>query len=154
MRLSTYLREDLVIHGMDASTQQGALEAFGAHLEMGGFLPSGGEAVEALKTREAAHTTVLGEGVAVPHATVGALPQMLLLVATTPEPIPFGPPEADLVDLFFVLLSPTGREGEHIKLLARICRLIRHPGVLDEIRGASGGEDLLDTILRVDSQHV
>jgi mannitol/fructose-specific phosphotransferase system IIA component (Ntr-type) len=58
------------------------------------------------------------------------------------------------VDLFFVLLSPPGREGEHIKLLARICRLAQHPEGLDEVRGATDGKALLEAILRLDSRHV
>ena len=64
------------------------------------------------------------------------------------------PAESEPVDLFFVLLSPPGREGEHIKLLARICRLAQHAEDLDEVRGATDTRSLLDTILRLDSRHV
>ncbi len=154
MRLSDYLVDDLVLNDLEALDTSEALEAFGALFEERGHLPSRGEAIQALTAREKAHTTCLGHGVAVPHATVPGLPKPLLLLATTATPIPFGPPDADPVDIFFVLLSPPGREGEHIKLLARICRLAQHPGDLDELRGATDGDSLLEAILRVDSQHV
>jgi len=154
MRLSDHLRDDLVVHGLEASDSSEVLRAFGALFEGVGLVRSGEEVAEALKTREDAHTTCLGEGVAVPHTTLPELDEMILLVATTSRPIPFGPPEAEPVGLFFVLLSPSGKEGAHIKLLARICRLVRHPGTLEELQGASAGNDLLDALLRVDSQHV
>jgi mannitol/fructose-specific phosphotransferase system IIA component (Ntr-type) len=154
MRLSDYLRDDLILHGLEAQDASGALEAFGALFEEKGHLPSRMEVVQALTAREESHTTCLGQGVAVPHATISGLPKPLLLVATTGTPIPFGPPESAPVDIFFVLLSPPGREGDHIKLLARICRLAQHPDDLDELRGAVNGGSLLEAILRVDSHHV
>ena len=154
MRLRDYLIDDLVLYDLEAQDTLGALEAFGALFEERGQVPSRVEAIRALAAREESHTTCLGHGVAVPHATVPGLSRPLLLVATTGTPIPFGPPETEPVDIFFVLLSPPGREREHIKLLARICRLAQNPGDLDELRGAGDGEALLEAILRVDSQHV
>jgi PTS system nitrogen regulatory IIA component len=154
MRLSNFLRADLVVHGLDASDKNEVLRKISAFLQEGGFVPSGDGVYEALRAREEAHTTALGEGVAVPHAVVPTLPEILLLVVSTTEPIPFGPPDTDLVDLLFTLLSPPGREAEHIKLLARICRLVRHPGFLEALRAAPGPAELFDAILAVDSQHV
>lgn len=154
MRLSRYLRDDLVVHGLEASDMLGALETLGGYFEESTLVPAKEGIVSALKKREDAHTTVLGDGVALPHATIANLPDVLLLVAAASTPVPFGPPDADPVDLFFVLLSPPGREGEHIKLLARICRLVRHPGFLQELREATDRDEMLQTILRVDSQHV
>ncbi len=154
MRLSDYVREDLVVHDLAASDMDGVLDAVGTHLVESGFLLSKDDAVKGLRAREEAHTTNLGGGIAVPHATIAPLPEALLLVARTRAPVPFGPEGNPPVDLFFVLLSPPGREGEHIKLLARICRLARHPGFLEELRLAKGGNELIQTILRVDVQHV
>jgi len=154
MRLSTYLRADLVVHGLLASNTTDALSKISVFLEEGGFVPSGAEVFQALNAREETHTTALGEGVAVPHAVVPTLQEMLLLVATAADPIPFGPPDSDPVDLLFTLLSPPGREAEHIRLLARICRLVRHPGFMDGLRAASSAEQLYEVLLAEDSQHV
>lgn len=151
MRLSDYLHDGLVIHDLRASDATEVLEAIGARLEENGFLPSRTRAVGALRAREEAHTTVLGKGVAVPHATVPGLQETLLLVARSCDPVPFGPLEEDEATLFFVMLSPPGSEGEHLKLLARICRLLRHPGFLDDAREAADAQGLLQRILAADS---
>lgn len=154
MRLSEYLREELILHRLQAKDAKEALEAFGALFGEGGHVSSGDVASDALKAREESHTTCLGRGVAVPHATVPGLEDPLLLVATAETPVPFGPPDSDPVDLFFVLLSPPGREGEHIKLLARICRLAQHPDDLDDVRKAQDGAALMEAVLQLDSRHV
>jgi PTS system nitrogen regulatory IIA component len=154
MRLSDYVREDLIIHRLKVQDASGALEAFGSLFEERGHVPSGQKAVQALKTREEAHTTCLGRGIAVPHATMEGLPKALLLVATADSPVAFGPPGVDPVDLFFVLLSPLGREGEHIKLLARICRIAQHEEDLAEVRAAKDEGSLHQAILRLDARHV
>ena len=154
MRLSDYLREQLVVHGLGVSDMDGVLDGVGAHLVASGLLSSRDEVIQALRAREEAHTTVLGEGVAVPHATLPSLQELLLMVVQAGEPVLFGPQEVGPVDLFFVLLSPPGREGEHIKLLARICRLARHPGFLDALRAAPDARSMLETLRRVDAEHV
>jgi len=154
MRLNDYLHEDLVLPGVQAPDLSDVLAAFGGAFEKGGYVPTGSEVAKALQAREESHTTCLGHGIAVPHATIPGLPTALLMVATAAVPIPFGPPETEPVELFFVLLSPPGSEGEHIKLLARICRLAQHPEDLEEIKAAGDGASLLEAVLRLDSRHV
>ena len=154
MRLSEYLREDLVLHGLKASDRSQALRAFAEFLADRGFVSSGEEVFHGLSAREESHTTALGDGVALPHAVLPEIQERVFLVASALEPIPYGPEEADSVDIFFVLLSPPGREGEHIKLLARICRLVRQPGFLEAMRESTGEAELYRAVLSEDARHV
>jgi mannitol/fructose-specific phosphotransferase system IIA component (Ntr-type) len=151
MRLSHYLQEGLVIHDLEASDAEGVLEAIGRRFEENGSILSRIQAVEALRAREEVHTTVLGEGVAIPHASVPDLEKTLLLVARSSQPVLFGSQESEKASLFFVMLSPPGSEGEHLRLLARVCRLLRHPGFLDGAREAPDAPELLRRILEVDA---
>jgi len=75
-------------------------------------------------------------------------------VALAAETIAFGGEEMDEVQAFFVLLSPPGYEREHVKLLARICRLARHESFLDRLLGADDEEAVTGVITAVDDQHV
>lgn len=154
MRLSDHLREDLVLHKLEASSRSQVLRAISDFLEKSGAVGSKEDVFRALSAREESHTTALGDGVALPHAVLPELSDRLFLVASASVPLSYGPDEEDLVDIFFVLLSPPGREGEHIKLLARICRLVRHPGFLDDLRGATGQKELYETVLEEDARHV
>ena len=154
MRLSEYLREDLMLHGLKAGDRSQALRAFAEFLADGGFVSSGEEVFQSLSAREESHTTALGDGVALPHAVLPKIQERVFLVASASKPLPYGPEAGDLVDIFFILLSPPGREGEHIKLLARICRLVRQPGFLEAMRAAPDAAELYRTVLDEDARHV
>lgn len=154
MRLNSYLSPELVLTHLEASDVPTTLERLAEHLQAAGVVDSAEEVERGLLAREQAHTTAMGHGMAIPHATIRGLAAPVLLVALAPTPVQFGPAETDPVAVFFVLLSPPGHESLHIKLLARICRLARHPGFLDELRDARTGEDALRVIERVDEQHV
>ena len=109
---------------------------------------------EKLLERERTHSTVMGSGLAIPHATVPGLSEPVIGVALAEEAIPFGPAGTDPVRLFFVLLSPPGREREHVKLLARICRLARHDDFVDQLEAADDDAELIRIIELIDDQHV
>lgn len=109
---------------------------------------------DALQKREEAHSTAMGHGLALPHATLPGLDDTLLGVAQAREPIDFGGDDAGRVRLFFILLSPPGSEGTHIKLLARICRLVRIPGVTDDLLSAGSADEVVQAILRHDREHI
>lgn len=150
MKLSDYLRDDLVVVDLEAGGMADTLRHLSAHLGDVGIVDDVEELEAHLVERERAHTTVLGEGVAIPHATLEGVAESVVLVASAREPIPFGPSEVDPVRIFFLLVSPPGRHGEHIKLLARICRLARKDGFVEELREAGSAEEALRTIRKAD----
>lgn len=154
MRLRDYLRSDLVLADLTAHDTLSALEAIAHRLAQVGAVSSEREALEHLVAREDVHTTVLGHGMALPHATLEGLDGPIVLVALATDPVPFGPSGTEPVRIFFALLSPPDREAEHIKILARICRLVRHAGFVDELLGAASAEAALAFIKAVDEQHV
>ena len=75
-------------------------------------------------------------------------------IAIAGDPISYRPPGADLVRLFLVLLSPPGREREHVKLLARICRLAQHDDFIDQLEAADDDASVIQIIESIDDQHV
>ena len=154
MRLRDYLRPELVLTNVSANDAESALGAIADKLAESGAVADRDQAYTGLLTRESAHTTVLGHGLALPHTTLPGLPEPVLMLALARSPVPFGPPESDPVQVFFALLSPPGREGEHIKLLARICRLVRHQNFMEELLAAETAADALAYIRSVDEQHV
>ena len=154
MRLRDYLRPDLVLTGFSAEDMTTTLQAIAAHLADAGVVSTSREALDGLMAREVSHTTVLGHGMALPHTTLDGLEDPVVLVALAPEAIPFGPEDTEPVRIFFALLSPPNREGEHIKILARICRLVRHGNFVEDLLAAPTAEAALAFIRSVDEQHV
>jgi mannitol/fructose-specific phosphotransferase system IIA component (Ntr-type) len=152
MRLSEFLRSDFVVSRLEARDVDGVVREVSDRAGAAGVAP-GDLVAEKLLERERAHSTVMGSGLAIPHATVPGLDEPVIGVALAREPVSFGPPDADPVRVFIVLLSPPGREREHVKILARICRLMRHEDFIDRLEAAEDETGIIDVIEAIDAQH-
>lgn len=95
----------------------------------------------ALLEREAAGSTGVGEGVALPHARIAGLQQLQLLFLRLDAPVPFEAVDDQPVDLIGVLLIPAAIEGsEPLRVLARMARLLREPRLREQIRKAQSAD--------------
>ncbi len=93
--------------------------------------------LNAIQEREAVLSTAFANGVAIPHPRnplPDALGQSLIAFGRTQSGIPFGAPNRELTDLFFLVLCRDART--HLSVLARLGRLIQQPGFLDSLRAA------------------
>jgi mannitol/fructose-specific phosphotransferase system IIA component (Ntr-type) len=152
MRLSEFLRSDFVLPHLAAKDVDGVVREVSARAGSVGVAPEDLIATKLLE-RERSHTTVMGSGLAIPHATVPGLQQPVIGVALARQPVAFGPVDADPVRVFVVLLSPPGRERDHVKILARICRLMRHDDFIDRMEAAEDNEGVIEVIESIDARH-
>jgi PTS system nitrogen regulatory IIA component len=102
-----------------------------------GWLWDAAKMGEAVRAREDMLPTALENGVALLHPRrplAGILGQAFLALGRTARGIPFGAPRGTLTDLFFLICSVDDRG--HLRVLARLSRLISDPTLLDELRQA------------------
>ena len=125
-----------MVCGFSADSRDEVIQVLADTLARRGLVESGEEVSNGLTLMEDSHTTVIGNGVAIPHATIDGVDETLLMVAVADQPIEFGPTEQDLSSVFFVLLSPPGFGGEHVRVLARIARLASDTDRVDKLRAA------------------
>lgn len=154
MRLRDFLHPDFVLLRLNSKDVEGVISEVAGQAGAAGL--GDPELIRSqLLERERLHPTVMGSGLAIPHATVPGLEEPVIGVALSGgEPVPFGPSDQGAVRVFFVLLSPPGREREHVKLLARICRLVRHEGFMESLEASSAPEQVVEVIESVDALHV
>jgi PTS system nitrogen regulatory IIA component len=62
----------------------------------------------------------------------------------TASPLPFGAERGGLTDVFFLVLCRDDRT--HLRVLARLTRLLLRPGFLDELRAAETPGEAWETI--------
>ncbi len=108
---------------------------------------------EALLNREELHPTALGNGVALLHPR-RPLPSIIgdpfLALGITSSGIPFGGPRGCLTDIFFLIGSTD--ESVHLRVLARLSRLIQQPDLLDNLRGAKTPAEAWQVISEADEK--
>jgi len=154
MRLRDFLHRDFVLLHLESSDVDGVIAEVARKAGTAG-LGDPDVIRDQLLERERLHPTVMGSGLAIPHATVPGLEKPVIGVALAGgKPVSFGPTDQGTVRVFFVLLSPPGHEREHVKLLARICRLVRHEGFMDTLEASTGPEGVVEVIESIDALHV
>jgi PTS system nitrogen regulatory IIA component len=103
--------------------------------------------LDAIRAREEMSSTALPSGVAIPHPRrplPAALAESVLAFGSTPSGIPFGDPTGGLTDIFFLVCCRDDRT--HLRVLARLTRLLQRPGLLDQLRAAETGTEAWETI--------
>jgi PTS system nitrogen regulatory IIA component len=91
---------------------------------------------EAVRAREEMHSTALDNGVALLHPRrpmPAILAEALLALGISPGGIPFGS-GGRLTDIFFLICSTS--DYEHLRILARLSRVINDQNFLAEMRSA------------------
>jgi len=103
-------------------------------------------AVEALMERETLGPTGVGHGVALPHARLPDLDDVLGVFILLEKPIDFDAVDRQPVDLVFALFAPEKSVVEHLKALALVSRTLRETAVRTKLR-ANADAQTLYTIL-------
>ena len=105
-----------------------------------------------LISREAAGTTAVGNGIAIPHVRsplVLATGQATATVCYLATPLDFGAPDGKPVKTLFTLVSPTVRV--HLQLLGRLAFALRTPDFRDAVARSADLADLVSAARNSDA---
>ncbi len=78
-----------------------------------------------LSEREGLQSTGIGDGVAIPHTSLDAAPGQAAALLVCPRGVPFEAIDGKDVTIVFGVVGPRKATGEHLRVLARISRLLR-----------------------------
>jgi len=154
LRLSDYLREDLVWTDLPHADKDEFLAAFAAAVAEHVDALDPQDALERLLAREAQQSTGIGGGLALPHAMVPGLPGTILAVARVADGVDYAASDSRPADLFFMLLSPPDSAALHLRALARLARILDVESALTRLREATDAAELHALLLAEDARHV
>lgn len=103
--------------------------------------------IEAVAAREDLHPTALENGVALLHPRrpqSSILSEPLVALGISTQPIPFGNTAGHLTDIFFLICSTDDRV--HLRILARLARLVADEELLSALRAANSASEALNAI--------
>jgi PTS system nitrogen regulatory IIA component len=121
---------------LPARTRASVLDSIVELAARTGWLWDTAAMAEAVRSREEMHTTALENGVALLHPRrpmPKILAQAFLSLGMTSTGIPFGA-DAPMTDIFFLICSTDDRS--HLRVLARLSRILTSPGFLGSLRAA------------------
>ena len=102
---------------------------------------------ERLWERERTQNTVMGHGVAIPHATVPGTTSTKLVVAVLARPIVYDERGTE-VDVCLSLVGPPSDRETHLKLLAKLAQMLLETDLLTGLRAARTHDDVLGALAR------
>lgn len=93
-----------------------------------------GSVLDALLAREALGPTGVGNGIALPHARLDGLDNVIGAFLLLDKPIDFNAVDRQPVDIAFALFAPEDAGVEHLKALALVSRTLRDPSLCSKLR--------------------
>ena len=152
-RIKDLLQDDLVLEELKATDKMGVIREFAAHLKLAGKVADPEELVRVLVERESLGSTGIGDGIAIPHGKMGVARGMVVAFGRSKTGVDFQSLDNKPAYLFFLLVTPVDRPGDHLKTLARISRILKNPVLRDNLRNAAHRQELQRLICEEDSKY-
>ena len=141
MKIVDILQPDDIIPSLAAVTKDGVLEELTAKLMERHPGLDRGELLSILHERERLGSTGIGDGIAIPHGKVKRMQGLALVFGRSLAGVDFSALDGRPAHLFLLLVAAEEAIGVHLKMLARISRILKDPAVrkgLLEARDAAG----------------
>jgi len=147
------LHPDLIIAEIESTDKMGVIREFARAIKSAGRVRDEDELVRVLLERESLGSTGIGGGVAIPHGKLHAITDMTVAFGRSSTGVNFESLDSRPVHLFFLLVTPEDKPGEHLKALARISRILKDPALRQQLQQAPGREELQRLIYEEDRKY-
>ena len=153
MKFGDFVSREAIRAELVATTKDGTIrEMVQAMLGAGGIDADECESiVKAILKREELGSTGIGRGVAVPHTKHPSVDRLVGTVAISREGVEFAALDGERVHLFFLLISPPDRPGDHLRALENISRQLRNDTFCRFLKQSKNAEDIQQLLDEADS---
>lgn len=150
MTLASLLSEELIIPEMVATDRWQAIEEIVNRLVEEGQLDVAhrDEAIVSLRHREETMSTGIGFGIAIPHASCDAVPEVTACFGRSKTGIDFESLDNKPVHFIVLFLVPKDQFQTHLRTLAAIAKFLNDPAVRSDLAEASDAKAILSVFNR------
>ena len=104
------------------------------------------EMVQVLMERERLGSTGIGGGIGIPHGKLKNLDKLVLGFGLSREGVDFESMDGRPTHIFFLLITPEHSTDLHLKLLARVSRLLKKEPLKEMMMKAKSTEEIVSII--------
>jgi PTS system nitrogen regulatory IIA component len=104
------------------------------------------EMVKVLMERERLGSTGIGGGIGFPHGKLKNLEKLVLGFGLNRQGVDFESMDGNLTYLFFLLITPEHATDLHLKLLARVSRLLKKEPIKEMMMKATSADEIITII--------
>lgn len=153
MKFADFVSRDAVQANLAADEKEGVIrEMAQALLDAGKVAKDEYESiVKAILKREELGSTGIGRGVAVPHTKHPGVDRLVATVGVSRDGVDFKSLDGEKVHLFFLLISPPDRPGDHLRALENISRQLRDDTFCKFLKQAKSAGEILHLLDEADN---
>jgi PTS system fructose-specific IIC component len=146
MKITELLKKESMKLGVHVSTKEAAIDELVNLMDAGGRLKDKAGYKEGILAREAQSSTAVGEGIAIPHAKVGAVKEPGLAAIVVPEGVDYEAFDGSYAKLIFMIAAPEGGADVHLEALSRLSTLLMDGDFKNDLLHAKSKEEFLKLI--------
>jgi PTS system nitrogen regulatory IIA component len=151
MKILDVLSRDAICADLKAHDKKGVLEELATPVaEAAGV--NRDELVRVLMDRERLGSTGIGGGIGIPHGKLKTLQTLALGFGLSRAGVDFESMDGKPTHIFFLLLTPENSTGLHLKVLARISRILKNEPFKEQLLTAVTPEEILAAIEAEDEE--
>ena len=154
MKITDILKQESIIENLASTDKASTLEELSIFLKSKGLVSNKENLLNALMEREKLGSTGIGENVAIPHAKISEINQIITIFGRSKEGIEFDSLDKKPVHFIYLVLAPANSSGQHLKVLARISRLLKNKSLREAIMNASEANQIYSIIADEDSKYI
>jgi PTS system nitrogen regulatory IIA component len=147
-----FLAEGNIICDLNAESCEEAIAELSARLAKNNAGIDTQEIVEAVIAREKIVPTVIAPGLAVPHARMDNLNQMLVALGTSRKGISFKTPGMPPVNVVIMILTPKDDPGLHLQILAALAKDFKDPESIRNVAASETSGEILNYFTSSDTE--
>jgi nitrogen PTS system EIIA component len=149
MKILEVLPKEAIITDMKSKVKGEVIEELVASIsKITGI--SSSELVRVLLERERLGSTGIGGGIGIPHGKLKDLGSLIMGFGLSRKGVDFESIDGRPAHLFFIILTPENSTGLHLKLLARISRLLKNESFKKKLMKATDSDQIYSIIEEVD----
>jgi PTS system nitrogen regulatory IIA component len=153
MKLIDILDESAIVADLMASTKTEALETLVEAMTNANPALSKDDLLHVLLEREELGSTGIGDGIAIPHGKSQELTEIISGFGLSKQGIEFDSLDGKPAHLFFLLVAPENSVGTHLKMLARISRMLKNVEFRQKLIEANSQQEIYQIIEAEDAKY-
>ena len=151
MKILEVMPKEAILDDLKSQNKKGILEELVVPLaDKSGLNPE--DLVRVLMERERLGSTGIGGGIGIPHGKIKDLASLVLGFGLSRKGVDFESIDGEPTHIFFVLITPEDSTGLHLKLLARISRILKNDHFKERLMNAADRDDIFDIIKQEDEE--
>jgi PTS system nitrogen regulatory IIA component len=149
MKINDVLNKEAINVNLTARDKKGVLEELVAPVASAAGTTKE-QLVKVLLERERLGSTGIGGGIGIPHGKLKNMQSLILGFGLSRQGVNFESMDGRPTHIFFLLLTPENSAGIHLKLLARISRLLKNDAFKARLMQSQTPEDVIAAVSEED----